>query len=612
VSVLRAVRVVRSVSGIHHLSDRQLPLKSLLLLVGALIPVAFTAVSIAVFTVNTPWWDEWAHVLWFEKLADDTLSLRDLFAQQNEYRQFFPNLVFVLLGSLTRGDFRFPIIASFLLACLVSFNIYRLAKPQPDSAPTHILAAYLLANILIFSPVQYENWMQGQQLVYFVPIACLSSCLVIAFSQTLGATTRWGLCALLCTISTFSSANGILCWLLVLPVLVKPLSLEGLRAGKWRIAAWLTAFVLSLLVYFHGYQHPSHHPAVSTVLTKPALAAVYFFTLLGGPLGVESWLAASIGGAVLLAIFGWACVQSWRRRRDQEQLARVIGWLITGGYSVLTALLITIGRAGFGLDQALAPRYTTFTVYLPLSLVFLIPICIDGRASDNGRQPRNLSIVRRMVLLAIVLIAIHVPLYLIGVTNMSNWQVRTLALKACVLLVNVVADDCEKWRPFPDVDTVRELGNVLERLGFLDARIVRRANVRDNALVAETTGAYYGSLTSLVHKGGDEYVATGEAILPHRGEPAHVVLLSYRRADGQDKVFAVTGTTMNRDVVSAVLGRGHYGDARWRKSFRSRELPAGPVLVTAWGFDAYSGRAYELRGSGTVNNDATTSRRAAP
>lgn len=124
------------------------------------IPAAFVGFLILKYSVNLPQWDEWAGVTFLYKLNEGTLSFSDLFHQQNEYRQFFPNLVFVFLGRLTKFDVRYHMGVSLLLACLVSFNVYRLGKLTLDRESDR-LWAYLAANVLIFSPVQHENWLQG-------------------------------------------------------------------------------------------------------------------------------------------------------------------------------------------------------------------------------------------------------------------------------------------------------------------------------------------------------------------------------------------------------------------------------------------------------------------
>ncbi len=192
-------------------------------------------------SVDVPYWDQWDYVHLFVKLDKGTLRFADLFAQIEEYRQFFPNLLFVALGWLTSWNVRYEMLISFLLACLVSFNVYRLSKATiNDSNAALCLLLFLAANSLIFSPVQYLNWLNGIQIIYFVPVACITACLAIAYTN-LKLTTKFALCMCLATVSTFSSANGLLCWIVVLPVLVFSRKCMNLRKRRLLILAWISA-----------------------------------------------------------------------------------------------------------------------------------------------------------------------------------------------------------------------------------------------------------------------------------------------------------------------------------------------------------------------------------
>jgi hypothetical protein len=588
--------------------DRKPAITSVALFFTALAPLCFTATCIAIFAVNSPWLEEWTHVDWFDKLAHNSLTLEDLFAQQNEYRQFFPNLLLLAMGSLSHGDVRFGMLASVLLACFISFCLWRLARLRLNAAPSPAAVSFVLANILVFSPLQYENWLQGQQLIYFVPIACLLGCLLIAAAEALPTPTRFIACALLCTISTFSSANGIVCWLLVMPVLVAPvLSHGGFRRARTWVALWLAGAGLNVAVYLTGYHRASGYLPFSRSFTDALATGLYFLTLLGRPFAPErAWVSASIG-AVLLAAFGWTCVQSWRRREDRQQLERHVPWLIIGGYSVLTAALITIGRAASGPDQ---PRYTTFTLYLPVSLMFLIPLCMNAVSKPSERQGGVRGIGRGTALLALVVVLFQGPLYLLGITYMSNWQIRTLASKACVLLANVLEDDCAKLNTdiTGDFAVFRAHANTMERLGFLEAPMVKTKDLRDIASPERFAPGSSGSFESLVYSGRDEYTAAGRALLPSSGAPAHIVLLAFEGNDRGPILFAVGHMATDRDVVSGILRRGEYRDTSWRRRFTSRQLPPGDLRVTAWAFDAYTGKAYALDGTHVLHNSPPRSR----
>jgi hypothetical protein len=152
-------------------------------LLGVILPAALLAASVCAYSVDVPYKDQWDIAHFFVEYERGTLSAADLFAQFNEYRQFFPNLLFVALGELTSWRVQFELAVSFLLACLVFANVALLAR-RTLGLPDHVrLAAVFLAAVLVFSPVQYENWLWGIQVVYFVPIACVTTGILVAYSD---------------------------------------------------------------------------------------------------------------------------------------------------------------------------------------------------------------------------------------------------------------------------------------------------------------------------------------------------------------------------------------------------------------------------------------------
>jgi len=325
-----------------------------------LAPPCFLALLIFKYSVDLPQWDEWEYVRLFEKLSRGSLTIADLFAQMNEYRQFFPNLVFVALGWLTRGDVRYEMLVTFLVACLISFNVYRLAEHTIGGDRIPRLFLILVANLIIFSPAQYENWLQGQQLVYYFPIACVTLCLLVAYSHW-NLKTKFGVCACLSVVSTFSSANGILCWLLVLPVLILVEPSDRLSARRWLVIAWVFGLCSSAALYLYHYQKPLSSPTASTALSYPLLAITYFLGFLGAPLALEKGKVAAVAGLILTSGFGLSCFYLFRRRADLALVRRMMTWLMIGAYSILTGVMTTIGRLGFGVGQSQNTRYIGFS-----------------------------------------------------------------------------------------------------------------------------------------------------------------------------------------------------------------------------------------------------------
>jgi len=177
-----------------------------------------------------------------------------------------------------------------------------------------------------------------------------------------------------------------------------------------------------------------------------------------------------------------------------------------------------------------------------------------------------------------------------------------------VQFANVIRDECLTLQGYTDLDGFKQLINAADRLGFMRPGPVKSNRVHDiEGTNAQDSGSY-GSFQTLVHRGGDEYVASGWAVLPYRGEPADAVLLAYEQADNGAIIFAIAAIERERDIVSAVLRRGRYGDARWRRSFTFREIPSSPVQLTAWSFDAYTGKAYKLNGAHATQKSVDSSR----
>jgi len=572
-------------------------LPALLLLLAAL-PAIFTGISILLYGVDTPLWDEWLIGGYLNQFAQGTLSFHSLFEQQNEYRQFFPNLIFVALGWLTNWDVRSWMVLSFLLAGMVSYNIYHLGKWSLGDNPSRAAGIYLVANLIIFSPVQHENWLQGQQLVYFLPIACFTASLLVASATDLRIGTRFTLCAIAAIISSFSSANGMLCWGLLLPALAWSSSRDELWRKRWWIVAWVAGFVLTLVFYFHDFRSPPQHDPLAWTQVNPLRNVLYFLGILGRPLAPGRLLVAAPLGFVFISIYVWSCLRFWKLARiSTSQALRLLCWLMLGAYSVLTAALITIGRVSQDPERGLAVvRYTTYSLYLPVALLYLIPIILEKGSKELRVFNFRFSTRRLLALLGVALVLIHLPIYLLGIRQMSSFRALSLQSKACALFVNVLQDECLTERVYPDIETLKRKINPADRLGLIRPGLIKSDRVQDIQSLQTQGQNKYGAFQSLIQLEADQYVASGWANLPERGEPADVVLLAYEQAGGPPIIFVIAPTNIERDIVSALFRRGIYGDSRWSKSFSLGGINPDRAKLTAWGFDAYTGKAYKLEG----------------
>jgi hypothetical protein len=543
------------------------------------------------YGVDVPYSDQWNNAHFFEKSARGTLTLADLYAQQNEFRQLFPHALFVGLGRLTGWDVRYEMFVSLLLACFVAWGVWRLgARTFADPLRRGLL--FLLASLLNFSAIQYDNWLFGVQVVYFVPIACVVAGLLFAYSEKTGTAAAVVACACLSVVSTFSSANGLVAWLVLPPALLAARPAARAAARRW-LPLWCAGLALCAAVYFNGYERPGSHPQTSEALRHPLDALAYFVAYLGGPLA--AWrhpLAAALAvGACALPAYAFACAYLFRRRRDRELVGRAMPWVALGAYSLVTGALVTVGRVGFGVGHATTTRYAAFSLYLLVALAYLLPCVVEDARRRGHLSAGRLALLRRVgAAAAVLLVLAHVVIFgLVVRHSAANWRRALLRAKACLLFIEVAPEErCLSEGLYYDVRVLRERAESLDRMGYLRPPLFREGRMR---AVSAGEGCAEGSLNILPAEGGG-HVAEGVARLPRRGgEPADAVVLAYGAREDDQTAFA----------LAEVGAAGARDDPRWRKTLPAGAPPPAPGgKLTAWAFDAEGGRAYRLCGTGAV------------
>jgi hypothetical protein len=576
------------------------PLSIARLIAGCLVvlPIGFTALFINTYSIDMPYHDQWATARLFVYLAEGSLSFTHLFAQQNEFRQLFPHLLFLGLGAITRWNVRYEMLVSLLLACLVSFNIYRISRVTITGAEKRLWLLFG-TNLLIFSPVQYETWLLGIQVVYLAPIACLTTCLSVAYSS-LSLNAKLAIGAVLSIVSTFSSANGFLCWVLTLPVF--------LVVCDWRrpfvpllIVGWVTLCLLSVSFYLYGYQTPEWHPSLTESLGHPTRALAYLAVFLGAPLapgnGTPRLAAAIIVGTLASILFAGACLYLWVSLGDRSLRRRMVVFVMIGAYSLGTGLVVTAARLGFGIAQALSPRYSTFSLYLLVSLIYLAPIVVE-HARANGYLPRRVPTAPRASALVAVLLLFHTLTATQGMLHARAFRTHVRYLKACLLFVNVLR--CSAPALTLRQEDLAALANALNRLGYLRPSLIDGKSVEEIAMSNRDT-RLAGAFEDLARTPDGRLIASGWATLSEGREPAHAVLLTYRDDTRRSRVFAIVSMVSVPDGLFPALRQPASDQTRWQHTFAHMDMPTSDTThIDAWAFDTESGTAFKLTGSHVV------------
>jgi hypothetical protein len=581
--------------------NRQISLSRLpvipLLFVLSILPALLLAWLLLRYNVDVPFWDQWTVTATILKTTRGQLSFADLIAQHNESRKFFPRLIFIALAYLTRYDVRYETLVSFGMAAVISFSLYRISQLTLRPSPVQGVGLLILTNLLVFSPVQYAAWLTGLSNVVYISIACITLSLWLACT-TLQPLPKFAIAAGLATISTFSFANGILSWVLILPVLV--LNAKQMHAIRQPLlgqllVGWLVAALVNSLVYFYHYTRPASSPDLAQAVAAPGSAIVYFLAFLGSQFGwgtVISTLTLSVYlGLILLA--GWLLLLYYllKFRQDGVLWSRSLPWLMLGCYALLSAAIAAVGRSGFGVAQSLESRYTTFAIYLPISLLYLMAIVLGHLQQHKqiGLEVWN----RSLTAVLSCFLVFHLLTTVYSVNQMFQTRQVRLQGKACVLLINVAPDDsCIKTLYFGGVQALQPLANGLNQRGWMHPPLLQTAQIQAIA-TPPPEGRSAGALVRVQQLSAEQFAIAGWAVQSDRNVPADAVLLTYDNDKGESlilKAFLV-GETVSQvpDATHPLSG--------WFGTVSLRELPAiARTRLKAWAFNVSTGKAFPLNG----------------
>ena len=548
--------------------------------------------------VDVPILDQWdGTYLLFEKADAGTLGMSDFFAQHNEHRMFFPRLIMFLLGKLTHWNVWAELGLIWMLGWLCVLSIWRLALTTGWDLFRAGWPAFAVS-ALVFTPLGFENWLMGFQIGLLVPVACFVGCLSVASSTRFPF--NFLLSMVICTVCTLSIASGFTCWLLTFPLLMLPEGkLDWSRKRVWWLL-WGAGFLITTVVYFHGYTKPAVHPDMSLAVKHPISASQFFLAYLGAPFAhgtaLEATLVSQIAGAALVALLFLACAYLWFWRHDRALTSRALPWVMCSLIALFNGGLITIGRMGFGVSEAMASRYQPLCATLPISLLFLGPLVFQHwsvLATSGSRR------VLRVGMGLSALTAGFALLFLMGeFPALGDWRerhLRGLAAKAVVELINVIDDPEAVASPVhPRSEIVRPRANVLDRLGYLRPPLIRSRAIRQIADPAAKADGHQGAIVRSGRVSTGQFAMVGWAILPERRRQADVVVLTYDDPNGEPLIFslALVGVSVTR--VAGAPQEAGYETCGWSKVFDPGGLPPGAHLLRAWAFDAEKCRAYPL------------------
>lgn len=567
-------------------------LSSRVTLVSAyIVPFLALVIFVNAHSVNVPWLDQWELPELFYKVVSGKASFQIFFAQHNEHRLVFPKLIFTILAFLTHWNTVAEMYLSIFISALSFFLIYRIAAGQTQKQDFRFWLTNVLTSGLIFSFIQAENWLWGFQVAWFLVNLCLVICIFFFSLEKFPVYFRLCFAAISCFVASFSSAHGLIVWIAVIPSLVTSVhQCNSFRRKAGILTTWMILFSICCLVYFSDYSKPSHHPSLFYFFENLDVGATYFFSILGSPLIYKSNISTVLGLFVFInfSVF----LVCYLRRPASNFSHNLAPWISLGLFSIIFALMTTIGRAGLGADQALSSRYTTVSVLLIIALIQMWKIF-----SKAISRIRKLSIIVLSICAFLtVTSSIEVSLSFDSASTYA-WNSDRKWLQPCLEISQSFdhgLDSCLQGL-YPNTKFLKSRVQLLNKIGFgHDSVDIEKFTFgKDPDLTyGHLDSPISSERISLIKKDclncTSEIKFTGWAILPNEQRSASLVLFSYRAVEPitQEIFLGTASVSLPSPDVAKVLKSSQYSHARWSSTITVKQLPLGETVVKSWVYDS--------------------------
>lgn len=373
---------------------------------------------VAKYAVDIPFWDDWSHLPVHSNFSW-------VFAFHNEHRVPVTRLLVLILYHLNGWNIAQHQILNFIIyGGVVMLTVFAIANWVPGWKKW-MSAAFC---IVLFSPVAAENHQWATQTnwhVYLLFTLC-STILLFRERQTslsliAGSFMAIGL--------VYSIVSGVISAVVLLIVWTwfhftrTPVPQRSSRAlaGQWCLVG--VPIILSIMLYFQGYEHPASHKAPAAPWTLAFWN--YYGTIIDSGFAGPQKISEAFPCLGILAVFALCIlplILAGRVVRKRTFTFPLGYWRLFSVTSAFLAgiALIAFGRGNFPSSSAFSGRYAELSV-------FLMPL---GAASWYWALQSRPTLRRKtMFFLLVVFLAAHGRLYWRFESYRINHEQRTHQLE---------------------------------------------------------------------------------------------------------------------------------------------------------------------------------------
>lgn len=425
-----------------------------------IVPSILCLLFIGLYGVNVAHWDQWEFIPLLDKFQHGTLSFSDCFAQHNEHRIFFPRLAMLLIASITNYNNLAEMFFGWILLCIICYLLYSIySKISQTNKIKYGIISFIPVAWVVFSFRQWENLLWGWQIQIFMAVLFFILAIYLLermFIQKTKKCFTFILAVLSGIVSSFSFANGLLTWPIGLVQILISYRLKNYTEKRlFRITGWAWGLigVLVCLLYFIGYNKVGHHPSLFYFLRHPMSSFSYLVVSIGSPLAVEKYTATGLGSLLLFLYFYMIIFFVMKKYRNEIAIPYFVTTFSLVLFSILSAILLTLGRSGFGVEQALSSRYITITMLGVIGIYFFA-------LNITSINFKFKNIIFGM-LLSLIIIGI-ISSYLWGIKEGKETRKIRSINKYYLITYNFQSDENLK-RLYPNALEVRKRAQILEK-----------------------------------------------------------------------------------------------------------------------------------------------------
>jgi hypothetical protein len=504
-------------------------------------------------------------------------------------------IVGLFIGAFFRWNSVLESVCMWLMGCACVAGLSMLSHRHCPRVPWVRAVQITFAGALFFGLGQYATWLNPISIQWLSVELYLIAALLIAGCPW-SAPWRYLPCMGLALMATYSSSNGLFCWLVILPVLLVHFPREQWRGLLPWNSAWALTAAVAIVSYFWGFRRPPESPGIVAGLEDPVRFAAFFLANIGSPFAFGTAVLpvtqSIVAGAAILGIVGWMGVRLYREA-DSEGLRELLPWAALAGYALLTGAAMTVGRAGFGPEEALASRYINTHVLTVIAIVFALPTVLDRWLSGGPASHRTAAIGACCTLVAVAAL-LHLFHSVWARQFFENHAIAMRSAKAAVLFIRSFTEPAI-LKPLWAGKTTSE---VIDRVEFLDAKgWLRPPVLRSAAMSASATAAGRGAIEQSGSIGGNALGLSGWAFSTEHERAADAVVLSWEKVPEQAEAFALADMGLVREDLVQKFRHSGYRRAGWVKRFDASVLPKGNLTIRAWAFDTDTAQATRLDGS---------------